>query len=72
MRKFTTHQHFNFSEHARQRCAQRNFRDQDLALVFRYGTPTHEGVLMRDKDVEAALGDLRIELQRLQKLERAA
>jgi hypothetical protein len=56
---------YNLSNHARSRCAQRSYRDEDIELVLHYGTPTAEGVLMTDKAVREAMGDLRAELRKL-------
>ena len=49
---------FKLSNHARLRCAQRNYRAHDLDLIMAFGTPTAEGYLMRDKDVRNAIKDL--------------
>ena len=49
---------FTLSNHARLRCAQRNYRGDDLDLIMAFGTPTAEGFLMRDKDVRNAIEDL--------------
>jgi hypothetical protein len=43
----------------RSSAAQRSYRDDDISLAFRYGTPTAEGILMRKKDVREAVDALR-------------
>lgn len=60
------------TRHARVRCAQRNYDQQDLALLFRYGTSTKAGVLMRNKDAQEGLNDLRLQLNRLELMKRVA
>ena len=54
------------SRHASRRCAQRSFRPDALQLIFQYGTPTREGVLLRKKDARQAIEELRLELRSLQ------
>ena len=63
---------YKLSRHARQRCAQRNYGDEMLAVILEYGTETAEGILMRKKDVEEALVDLRANLRDLEALKQAA
>lgn len=58
--------HLKLTSHARRRCAQRCYREKHLALVLQYGTPTCDGVLMRKKDVQQAIADLRLQLHRLE------
>ena len=51
---------YKLTRHAEIRCAQRCYRNDDISLIIRYGTPTAEGVLMRKKDVLEAVQDLRL------------
>jgi hypothetical protein len=57
---------YTLSHHAQRRCAQRSFRPDDIHLIFQYGTPTREGVLLREKDARQAIEELRLELRLLQ------
>lgn len=38
------------STHARERMAQRGFRDMDLIILETFGTPTKDGMILLDRD----------------------
>jgi hypothetical protein len=54
-----------FIAHAQLRRAQRCCSEADIALIVEYGTPAADGILMRAKDRNAALDDLRFQLRTL-------
>jgi len=57
---------YRLTQHARLRCAQRGYRLQDIELVLAYGTPTLEGVLLRYRDVQAPIEDIRRQIRAIQ------
>lgn len=60
-----------FSKHATVRHRQRGFRDGDIDLIQEYGTATDDGILLRRKDVDQAMNEIRAEAKRkITKLER--
>ncbi len=54
--------------HAITRCQQRGFRENDMALVAEYGTPTAGGILLTGKDIRKVERECKKILSRLQKL----
>jgi len=54
--------------HAITRCQQRGFKENDIALVAEYGTPTTGGILLTGKDILKVEREYKKVLNRLQKL----
>ena len=58
----------NITQHAAARMRQRGYSQHDVALVRSFGTPVRDGYLLTRKDVKYALGDVRRDRQRLERL----
>jgi hypothetical protein len=56
------------SLHGQRRASQRGRRRSDLDLVLEFGTPVKDGVVLRQKDVDRALGNLKRLVQRMEHL----
>lgn len=56
------------SKHARQRMRQRGLYEDDVDLIFEYGTEVTDGFLLRRRDATSAIAALKRELTRLERL----
>lgn len=56
------------SDHALQRMAQRNISASDIDLILAIGSEVEGGVLVRNKDCQALVNDLKNFIQRIQRL----
>ncbi len=58
------------TRHAQVRMAQRSVAESDLDLAMLLGTEVPEGLIVRDKDCDAAIGELRQLIRRIERLRR--
>lgn len=58
----------HLTSHAMQRLRQRGFFNQDVQLVMRFGTEIPDGIMLRDKDVQTVVQDLKRLIERLHRL----
>jgi hypothetical protein len=58
----------NIPDHAQQRISQRGLTEPDVALIVAYGTETKDGFFLRQQDVRAVEGELKILLSALDRL----
>lgn len=56
------------TQHASLRCAQRRVRPGDLELALRIGTPTDDGVLVCEADVQTQVTELKRQITRIERL----
>ena len=56
------------SRHGEARAQQRGYRHRDVGLIIEYGTPTHEGYILRRKDVNEVEREIKRLLDRLHHL----
>ena len=59
---------YETTKHFETRFRQRGYQTGDLELVLEYGTPRPDGVLLRKKDVDRAISELKLEIESLQRL----
>ncbi len=56
------------SKHVRVRMQQRGRSEQDVNLITAYGTPTRDGYLLRRRDVDTRVRDLKKEISAIERL----
>jgi hypothetical protein len=56
------------TQHAAMRTAQRNISANDLELAIRIGTEVHDGILVREKDVQSFVCELKHQINQAQRL----
>ena len=56
------------TQHAGLRCSQRRVRPEDLKLALRIGTPTDDGVLVRETDVQTQVAELKRQITCIERL----
>jgi hypothetical protein len=59
---------FEMSRHATVRAAQRNLSDDDLALAMHIGTEVLDGFLVRERDVQSYVCELKRQIDRAERL----
>ncbi len=59
---------FTFTRHAEKRVAQRGIREKDLDLAMEMGTDVPGGILVREKDCDEVVRQLKRRIERVQRL----